>query len=65
MSSSLITIKIGTTHLDPNCYKDPLTFEPDRFAAPREEDSKEAFAFLGWGVGESTTTHDDLNPTLP
>jgi sterol 14-demethylase len=41
----------GITHLDEKIYKEPHTFDPDRFLPPRSEEDSEVFSFLGWGVG--------------
>ena len=38
-------------HLNSNIYAKPETFDPDRFAAPREEGKNTYGAFLGWGTG--------------
>lgn len=46
-----LTYQLGDAHLNPEIYKNPLEFDPSRFLAGREEDRKETFAFLGWGVG--------------
>ena len=43
---------MGGLHMDPNIYTDPSKFDPDRYAEGRAEDRKEAFAFVGWGVGK-------------
>jgi len=59
-----VTIKRGDfmaysvfgAHINPNIYSDPTSFDPDRYLEGREEDKKEAFAYLGWGAGVS-----DLN----
>ena len=40
------------THLNPDIYPNPMTFDPERYMPGREEDQKEALAYLGWGVGE-------------
>jgi len=40
-------------HMDPNIYSNPSSFDPDRYLEGREEDKKEAFAYVGWGAGAS------------
>jgi cytochrome P450 len=35
----------------PSIFANPLTFDPDRFAAPREEDKKNPYALVGFGGG--------------
>jgi hypothetical protein len=39
-------------HLNPRIYTDPEVFDPDRYGPGREEDKREPFAYLGWGVGK-------------
>jgi retinoid hydroxylase len=39
------------THRMPEIYQDPDTFDPDRFAAPREEDTKQPYSLIGFGGG--------------
>jgi cytochrome P450 len=54
-----VTIKRGDfmvystfeAHMNPNIYSNPTSFEPERYLEDRGEDKKEAFCFMGWGVG--------------
>ena len=46
-----MTYDIGDAHLNPNIYSEPEVFDPNRFAAPREEGKNTYGAFLGWGAG--------------
>lgn len=39
------------THRLPEIYQDPDTFDPDRFAPPREEDTKQPYSLIGFGGG--------------
>ena len=39
------------THRSPEIYQDPDTFDPDRFAPPREEDTKQPYSLIGFGGG--------------
>ncbi|PSB48590.1 cytochrome P450 [Chamaesiphon polymorphus] len=39
------------THRMPEIYKDPESFDPDRFAPPREEDKKYPYSLIGFGGG--------------
>lgn len=41
----------GDAHMNPNIYTDPEKFDPERYSEGREEDRKETFAYLAWGVG--------------
>lgn len=38
-------------HTLPYVFTDPLKYDPDRFAPPREEDKKTPFGFIGFGAG--------------
>ena len=38
-------------HLDPEIYSNPHAFDPERYLPGREEDRKEANAYLAWGAG--------------
>lgn len=38
-------------HTLPHVFADPLKYDPDRFAPPREEDKKTPFGFIGFGGG--------------
>jgi sterol 14-demethylase len=48
---SLVAMSIALSHLDPSCFADPLRFDPDRFAAPREEDVKQPWGYVPFGGG--------------
>jgi cytochrome P450 len=39
-------------HMNPNIYTDPGVFDPERYGPGREEDKRDPYAYLGWGVGE-------------
>jgi retinoid hydroxylase len=39
------------THRLPEIYQDPDSFDPDRFAPPREEDQKQPYSLIGFGGG--------------
>ena len=42
---------IGASHLNPHVFADPMHFDPDRFAPPREEQRKTPYALVGFGGG--------------
>jgi sterol 14-demethylase len=46
-----MTYQIADTHMNPDIYTEPTRFDPDRYLEGREEDRKETFAYIGWGVG--------------
>jgi sterol 14-demethylase len=54
-----LTVKLGDfivysqadAHLDPEIYVNPLKFDPERYSPGREEDRKQANAYLAWGAG--------------
>ena len=46
-----IAYSLGDVHMNPNIYTRPDEFDPGRFAPGREEDKKQAYGYLGWGVG--------------
>lgn len=39
------------SHMLPNVFTNPTAYDPDRFAAPREEDKKRPYSFIGFGAG--------------
>jgi retinoid hydroxylase len=46
-----IVIFPSMTHRMPEIYKDPESFDPDRFAPLREEDKKYPYSLIGFGGG--------------
>jgi retinoid hydroxylase len=48
----VIIIAQGLTHRLSEIYTNPESFDPERFAPPREEDKKYPFALIGFGGGE-------------
>jgi cytochrome P450 len=46
-----IVIFPSMTHRMPEIYRDPESFDPDRFAPPREEDKKYPYSLIGFGGG--------------
>ncbi len=50
-AGTLVIYSIYASHYLSHIWKDPFTFDPDRFAPPREEDKKESYALVGFGGG--------------
>ncbi|KDR79795.1 hypothetical protein GALMADRAFT_136397 [Galerina marginata CBS 339.88] len=50
-TGEFMTYQLADVHLNPSIYPEPLKFDPERYLEGREEDRKETFAYLGWGVG--------------
>jgi sterol 14-demethylase len=48
---SIVAMSTALSHLDPACFAEPLRFDPDRFAPPREEDQASPWAYLPFGGG--------------
>lgn len=48
---AIVAMSIALSNTDPECFADPLRFDPDRFAAPREEDAKQPWAYVPFGGG--------------
>ncbi|HYX18590.1 MAG TPA: cytochrome P450, partial [Nostoc sp.] len=48
----VVIVAQGLTHRMSEIYTNPESFEPERFAPPREEDKKDSFALIGFGGGE-------------
>jgi retinoid hydroxylase len=42
---------IVASHMLPSLFSEPTKFDPDRFAAPREEHKKHPYALVGFGGG--------------
>ncbi|TFK70165.1 cytochrome P450 [Pluteus cervinus] len=53
---AFLAYQLSDVHLNPDIYRDPLVFDPDRFGPGREEDKKGHYAFLGWGAGRHPCT---------
>ncbi|GCE22914.1 cytochrome P450 [Dictyobacter kobayashii] len=50
-AGSFLFYGIIGSHMLPQIFKDPEKFDPDRFAAPREEHKKNPYALVGFGGG--------------
>ncbi|HEY8122763.1 MAG TPA: cytochrome P450 [Myxococcota bacterium] len=48
---SIVAMSTALSNIDPTCFADAQRFDPDRFAAPREEDAKQPWAYLPFGGG--------------
>jgi sterol 14-demethylase len=50
-AGTIVAMSTALSNLDPECFADPLRFDPDRFAEPRQEDVKHPFAYVPFGGG--------------
>jgi len=50
-AGSLAFYSIIGSHMIPSIFADPESFDPDRFAPPREEHKKNPYALIGFGGG--------------
>lgn len=48
---TIVAMSSALSHEDPACFAEPRRFDPDRFAAPREEDVKHPWAYVPFGGG--------------
>lgn len=48
---TIVRVGLAGTHYLSSVWKDPMVFDPDRFAAPREEDKKTPYALVTFGGG--------------
>ena len=48
---TLVLYSAAASHLLPSIWRDPSVFDPDRFAPPREEHKRVAYALVGFGGG--------------
>lgn len=46
-----LTYSLSDVHLNANIYADPTKFDPGRFTKGKEDNQKETYTYLGWGVG--------------
>lgn len=47
----IIAASPNFSHVLPTVFDRPLSYEPERFAPPREEDKRKPFSFIGFGGG--------------
>lgn len=50
-AGAFVMYGIAASHLIPSIFADPETFDPDRFAPPREEHKRTPYALVGFGGG--------------
>jgi cytochrome P450 len=50
-AGSHVFYAIAASHLIPSIFAEPMKFDPDRFAPPREEHKKTPYALVGFGGG--------------
>lgn len=50
-AGTMVLYSAAATHLLPNIWTDPTSFDPDRFAPPREEHRATPYALVGFGAG--------------
>ncbi|GCE14928.1 cytochrome P450 [Tengunoibacter tsumagoiensis] len=50
-AGTLVFYAIAASHMIGSIFPQPTQFDPDRFAAPREEDKKSPYALVGFGGG--------------
>jgi cytochrome P450 len=48
---AFVVYPVSDAHMNPDIYTDPMQFDPTRFIPGREEDKKQAHAYIGWGSG--------------
>lgn len=47
----MVAVSPNFNHVLPQIFERPLSYEPDRFAPPRDEDKKKPFSYMGFGGG--------------
>lgn len=50
-ADTLVAVAPAVNHFDPDCWSEPDTFDPDRFADHRREDQSHRFAWIPFGGG--------------
>lgn len=51
LQGDVVAISPNFNHVLPQIFERPLSFEPDRFNPPRDEDKKKPFSYMGFGGG--------------
>nr|QKY15112.1 sterol 14 desaturase (STE14) [Polytomella parva] len=47
----VVVVSPNFSHMLPHLFERPESYEPDRFTAPRDEDKKKTFTYIGFGGG--------------
>ena len=50
-AGDIVAASPNFSHVLPTVFSDPLKYDPERFAPPREEDKQKPFSFIGFGGG--------------
>jgi sterol 14-demethylase len=51
-AGNLVMVSPGVSHRAPSSFRDPDSFDPSRFAPPREEDRVTPYSLIGFGGGK-------------
>jgi sterol 14-demethylase len=51
LQGDVVAISPNFNHVLPQIFERPLSYEPERFSPPRDEDKKKPFSYMGFGGG--------------
>jgi sterol 14-demethylase len=51
LQGDIVAASPNFSHMLPTVFDRPESYEPDRFAPPRDEDKRKPFSFIGFGGG--------------
>lgn len=51
LQGDVVAVSPNFNHVLPQVFERPLSYEPDRFMPPRDEDKKKPFSYMGFGGG--------------
>lgn len=51
VQGDIVAASPNFSHMLPTVFTRPEAYEPDRFAAPRDEDKQKPYSFIGFGGG--------------